>query len=562
MLYWGKIRFSLIITEFFFVKLQKKLNLTSDSENFIGNFRLKFYKKILKKNIEFHDFNRLAKIQDVYNNDFDGLYSFTPFNLLAKLRDLLKTVFSFIVLVNISYELFLIQLANNLCRMYMEKKQNEVSWDEFSNISSKRSEILTESLQNIKYVKCFSIEDKLYKIYKNFSKEMVAISRRCRDLWSNSPLLNYFSLALNVYSGKMVIQGTLALGDFYTFRLVATQLNYSSENLFRFYQNTTKNYFKIKNIFELMDYKRDEKKESVLGSVSKIFDKENNNNNNENSNKEISFEGEVEFRNVNFHYPTRPKAQILNELSFKINKGDVVAFCGASGSGKSTIACLFHRLYDPENGEVLIDNKNLKLIDLDLFHTKIGYVSQDAFLFSLSIRENMLLGLKNSNLSAEENEKLEEKLNITIKRANCEFVYDKSIFPDGLNTIVSGNNLSGGQKQRIAIARALMKEVNFLVFDEATSALDANSEAEVQKAIDEIIKEARITTIIIAHRLSTIKNCHKIFVLNKGRVVEEGTHKELKKLNGFYKELINKQIEAFEKEEQETLLRKKTSKLL
>ena len=213
-----------------------------------------------------------------------------------------------------------------------------------------------------------------------------------------------------------------------------------------------------------------------------------------------------------------------------------MALVGYSGSGKSTICNLIQRFYDPIEGNIFIDDINIKNYNPDWLHRNIGFVSQEPVLCSGTIEYNILYSVKEYTKN-----KLEEVCEISLVN---KFLKDKKLFPDGLKTLVGerGAKLSGGQKQRIAIARAIMKDGKILIFDEATSALDAQSENEVQAALDNIIKTKKITTIIIAHRLSTIRNADKILFLNRGKIVESGTHEELLNSNGEYKKLIEKQL--------------------
>ena len=213
-----------------------------------------------------------------------------------------------------------------------------------------------------------------------------------------------------------------------------------------------------------------------------------------------------------------------------------MALVGYSGSGKSTISNLIQRFYDPIEGNIFIDDINIKNYNPDWLHRNIGFVSQEPVLCSGTIEYNILYSVKEYTKN-----KLEEVCEISLVN---KFLKDKKLFPDGLKTLVGerGAKLSGGQKQRIAIARAIMKDVKILIFDEATSALDAQSENEVQNALDNVIKTKKITTIVIAHRLSTIRNADKILFLNKGKIIESGTHEELLNKNGEYKQLMSKQI--------------------
>ena len=193
---------------------------------------------------------------------------------------------------------------------------------------------------------------------------------------------------------------------------------------------------------------------------------------------------------------------------------------------------------DMKNRSILIDNVNIKYLDIKHFHNQLGYVSQEPPLFNSTILENILYGL-------EEPDSYDKTfLEKVIQISKADFIYDKNLFPQGLETLVGekGSQLSGGQKQRIAIARALMKKPKILILDEATSALDSKSEYEIWNSIYEFKKEINMGVIIVAHRLSSIKNCDRIIVLDKGNIVESGTHQELIGLNGKYKELMEKQI--------------------
>ena len=196
-----------------------------------------------------------------------------------------------------------------------------------------------------------------------------------------------------------------------------------------------------------------------------------------------------------------------------------------------------------EDSSILIDNINIKLLDIKSYHNQIGYVCQEPPLFNATILQNILYGVEEKNSKNYDKEEIEK----IIKMSKAEFVYDKNLFPKGLDTLVGekGSQLSGGQKQRIAIARALIKKPKILILDEATSALDAESEFEIQNHIYNLSKDMNI--IIVAHRLSSIKNCDKIIVVDKGKIVESGTHQELLNLNGKYKELMEKQLSNNEK---------------
>lgn len=243
----------------------------------------------------------------------------------------------------------------------------------------------------------------------------------------------------------------------------------------------------------------------------------------------------IKLKNVHFHYPSRKDVPILQGLDIDIHAGETVALVGASGCGKSTVVQLIQRFYDPIQGEVFVDGRNIKDLDLTWLRSNIGVVGQEPILFGTSISENILFGNRNAT---------QEDIKRAAKKANAhEFI---KALPNGYNTLVGerGAQLSGGQKQRIAIARALVRNPAILLLDEATSALDNNSEAKVQAALDSASKEC--TTIIVAHRLSTIRGANKIVVISAGKVVEQGTHDELMALKSEYYSLVTTQVQTTE----------------
>jgi ABC-type multidrug transport system fused ATPase/permease subunit len=242
----------------------------------------------------------------------------------------------------------------------------------------------------------------------------------------------------------------------------------------------------------------------------------------------------IEFKQVRFTYATRQEYEVLRNVSFEAKPGQTIALVGSSGSGKSTIASLLLRFYNPTNGSITLNGIDTTEMDLTELRSNIAFVPQEVLLFAGTIFENIAYGKPNATL---------EEVQAAAQKANAlNFIND---FPDGFETKVGerGIQLSGGQRQRIAIARAVLKDPAILVLDEATSSLDSESEQIVQDALDKLMQGR--TSVVIAHRLATIRNADKIVVLHKGEIVEQGTHDELiKHANGFYNKLNKMQLEA------------------
>ena len=247
---------------------------------------------------------------------------------------------------------------------------------------------------------------------------------------------------------------------------------------------------------------------------------------------EFSFDGRIEFKNVTFTYPNTGIMAIEN-LSFKINKGDTLAIVGKTGSGKSTILNLLMRQYDCDSGEILVNGIDIKKINLDAFREQSGVVPQDVFLFLDSIANNLKFGLKNDKV----------ELDVLIESTKKTHVYHNiKEFPDQFETLLGerGVNLSGGQKQRVSIARALIRNPKFLLLDDCLSAVDTETEEIILRNLNQDSKNR--TSIIVSHRISTIRNANHILVLDKGAIVESGTHQSLMELNKQYAEMYQKQL--------------------
>ncbi|CAF3112399.1 unnamed protein product, partial [Rotaria sp. Silwood2] len=244
----------------------------------------------------------------------------------------------------------------------------------------------------------------------------------------------------------------------------------------------------------------------------------------------VDFRGEIKFDQVKFIYPARPTSVILNKFQLNIKPSQRVALVGVSGCGKSTIIQLLERFYDVTSGQILLDGINIRQLNLQCLRSHFGLVGQEPILFDLTIAENIAYGL--------ENVPMEDIINAARKANIHQFIEQ---LPQGYETNVGfkGSYLSGGEKQRIAIARALLRRPKVLLLDEATSAMDSYSEQIVQEALEQAqTEDSSLTSLIITHRLSTIRSCDLICVLDRGHIVENGTHTELIQQRGAYYKML------------------------
>ena len=372
--------------------------------------------------------------------------------------------------------------------------------------------ITEETINGIKIIKSFLAESFFKNKFDKTNTNFLSFSNKLINRQNIAAPLSEFLgiLVIGVllwYGGQLVlIDMELKPAAFITYMGLAYGVLTPAKSISKAFYSLKKGNAAAERVFEIID------------SKSEFFD---------DSNKENldSFKKCIEFKNVSFKYEN---ATVLNNISLKVNKGEMVAIVGSSGSGKSTLVNLIPRFFDKISGKILIDDIDINNLSRLKIRSLIGIVSQDSILFNTSIKENILLGDSNGNID----EKLSESLSI----ANAdEFINELDDQVD-YNVGDNGSNLSGGQKQRVAIARAVYSNSPILILDEATSSLDSKSEKLVQDAIDKLMINK--TSIVIAHRLSTIQNANKIIVLDKGEIIEQGNHDELIKNDSYYKKLI------------------------
>ena len=388
----------------------------------------------------------------------------------------------------------------------------------FSRKSQQRMGTITtflhETITGNRIVKAFNMEDYEKRRFAEENNRFFRILlKRVRIRAISHPLMELLGgigVAIILWvGGYSVIRGELTPGTFFSFMTALLMLYAPIRDLNKLNLEVQEGMAAAARVYELLDITPDINEEEgaiLLSPVSKG----------------------IEFKNVSFKYD---EETVLKEISLPVKAGEVIALVGMSGAGKTSLVNLLPRFYDVEKGQILFDDYDIRKVTVKSLRDQIGLVTQQTILFNDTVRNNIAYG----RLKCSDPEIIE-----AAKAANAHDFIQR--LPQGYDTIIGeqGVKLSGGERQRISIARALLKNAPILILDEATSSLDSDSEAEVQKALDELMKGR--TVFVIAHRLSTIRNAHRIVVLSEGRVVEKGTHEELLSLNGEYRRLYDLQF--------------------
>lgn len=487
------------------------------SENGIAAIRKALYGKMITLPIVFYEQNRLGELISRITADVEAMYSAFSITLAEFFRQIIILIVGVGFLAFTAPKLSLIMLATFpvivVLALFFGKFIRKLS-KERQQVLADTNTIMNETITSIRSVKSFTSEAFEGKRYGTKIDAVVGVAMRfakARGAFA-AFMVSVLSGALFfvIWQGaKMVQEEAITAGGLISFVSYTAAIGAAIAGLGNFYSQLL----------------------GALGATERVREilKEGGELDDIDPNAIATLSGNIEFKNVEFSYPTRPDIPVLKKLNLSIRSGQKVALVGASGSGKSTIIQLLLRFYEIQGGEVVVDGKNILEYDISAFRGNFGMVPQEVLLFGGTIMENILYGRP----TATDAEVIE-----AAKQSNSwEFI---SGFPEGLETIVGerGIKLSGGQRQRIAIARAILKDPAILLLDEATSSLDAESEHVVQEALDRLMKNR--TSIIIAHRLSTVKDVDNIFVIDDGQVIEEGTHTELANIEeGVYTHLVH-----------------------
>ncbi len=477
------------------------------------------YKHILNLDMKFFGKKATGYLMTRIANDVDSLQKMVVLAFGKVLQAPINLFFLFIFIIILNPQLTLI----NFCFIVLAaiptiifgKRVRKVSRKIRDKVSD-MNEIMQETLSGIQVVKGFGMEDYEMNRFQEKNTKFFKYSLRRRFIRSLSdPFMTYLGafavVIIMLLATRFIIdQNVMSGSDFFVYLFALLNMYAPIRKLTKANQDLQEGLAGAERIFEILDTKPyiSEAPNPVIFSGLK---------------KEILFD------NVSFSY--NGEKEVIKDVSFNAKLGEVTAIVGPSGGGKSTITYLLLRFYDPQKGKIEIDGLDLKNVSFNSLREQIGLVTQESVLFNDSVRNNISYGQRKYS---------EEDIIRAATLANAqEFITQ---LPNGYDTVIGerGLLLSGGQKQRIAIARAVLKNPSILILDEATSNLDSESEALIQKAIDGLIKDR--TTIVIAHRLSTVTNADQILVLNEGKIIERGKHKELIDNNGFYKKLCEIQI--------------------
>ncbi|XP_077995651.1 ABC-type oligopeptide transporter ABCB9-like [Glandiceps talaboti] len=474
---------------------------------------------ITKQEIGFFDSTKTGDITSRLTSDTTAMSDAVSLNLNVFLRSSVKLIGYLVIMFKLSWQLTIVTLIGIplvavVSKFYGKyyKKLSRLVQDTLAVANN----VAEETVSSMKTVRSFANEanenkrysDKLNETYKVRIKQAFAYGGY---MVSSEMLELALSVLVLYYGGHLVMTDRMSAGKLISFILYNLELGDSLEAIATVYTGLMQASGAAEKVFELMD------REPKINNNGTLLPGD--------------IHGQLEFKNVTFSYPTRPETNVLKDVSFKASPGEVIALVGPSGGGKSSCVNLIEHFYETSSGCVLLDNTPIQDYDHRYLHTKIALVGQEPVLYGRSIKDNIAYGMADYNMC---------QVQSAAEMANAHKFISELKKGYDTETGEKGTQLSGGQKQRVAIARALIRNPSVLILDEATSALDAESEFLVQQAIYSNLRNR--TVLIVAHRLSTIEKANRIVVIDKGKVVGQGTHFELLTQNGLYAQLVQRQL--------------------
>ncbi|MFV9550717.1 ABC transporter ATP-binding protein [Algibacter sp. PT7-4] len=491
--------------------------LSVQAQYLISELRAQVQKKVLSLPISFFDNTKSGALVSRIMSDVEGVRNLIGTGLVQLVGGSFTAIISLIILIKLNPWMTLFVFIPLSIFGYIALRAFKYIRPIFRKRGKINAEVkgrLTETIAGVRVIKAFNAEEQenivfekgVDKLYQNVKKSLTATALMTS---SSTFLIGVATTGIMAIGGYYMIESEMTTGEFLFFTLILG--------------------FMIAPIVQMSNI--GSQLTEALAGLDRTEELMNMTAEADNVNRNIQLEtihGDIEFNNVSFSYEA--DKEVLHNISFKAPAGSVTALVGSSGSGKSTIAGLSATFLNPKSGIVSIDNQDLSKVKLSSYRQYLGVVLQDEFLFEGTIKENILFPRPNATA---------KELQNAVKAAYVNEFTDR--FDDGLDTLIGerGVKLSGGQRQRLAIARAILANPKIIILDEATSNLDTESEALIQKSLNELVKDR--TTIVIAHRLSTIRKADQILVIEDGHIVERGTHDELIALNGRYFDLYTYQ---------------------
>lgn len=494
--------------------------MASVSNRVLVTIRQQLYEHIQTLSFHFFDTRPTGKILARIIGDVNSLKDVLADSVTQLVPDLLTVLCVAVIMVIKNYRLAmaaLIAVPLLAAGMFFIETTAHKLWQVFRKKNSNLNAYVHEDLSGIRVIQSFAAEKETRKVFFELADEQrkafvdaVVVADGFGPVveitWGLGGFLLYF-IGIRIIGAENV-----GIGTFLAFSTYIAMFWSPIRNLANFYNKLTTNISAAERIFDILDTKADIRDRDGAGKLPQL-------------------KGEVEFSHVSFAYADEPEKMILKDVSFKVKPGETIALVGPTGAGKTTIVNLISRFYEAQEGEILLDGHEVSSVTLKSLRSQLGIMTQDNFLFSGTIRENIRYG----RLNASDEEVIE-----AAKAVNAHEFIEK--LENGYATEISerGARLSIGQRQLLAFARTMVSKPGILILDEATSSIDTHTERMVQEGIDALLKGR--TSFVIAHRLSTIRKADRIFVIDQGKILEEGNHGELMKKKGAYYQLYQSQF--------------------
>jgi ATP-binding cassette subfamily B protein len=498
------------------------------AESITRRLRNYLFDHIQRLDFSYHDKTPTGELIERCTSDVDALRRFYSDQAIAVGRIILLFVINFVAIFNLGVKLALISIVIVpviiLTSIWFFKRVTQ-AYEAYQEQEAILSTTLQENLAGVRVVKAFARQDYEINKFNNENWEKFVRGRKLLTMhslfWPISDIACSFQLLFGYYiAASMAINADISVGTYIAYAGLVGWLIWPMRNLGRLIVQTSTGLVSYGRVMEIIKQNREPLTEGCYSADKPL-------------------EGELVFNQVGFAYENNPP--VLENISFTCKPGQTVALLGSTGSGKTTLINLIPRFYDYTSGSIKLDGVELKDYPREYLRSQIGIVEQEPFLFSRSIRENIIYGVGR------------DVPQIEVENAACSAaVHDVIVsFPDEYNTLVGekGVTLSGGQKQRVTIARTILKDSRLLILDDSTSSVDTETEASIRESLMELTPKR--TTFIIAHRIQSVMNADVILVLDKGRIIQQGTHKELITQDGMYRKIYDLQTRIDEQLERE-----------